>query len=286
MPLLLVTGNKLEAQEFKIQTFYSDRFDVEDTSSLSLFLYDGSLSVLARNSTGAVIGSHVYSFNSQSSLATIFSHDRLINAQNTAGKLHVHNNQFCLVPSVLFDPSEKSTYLNFTTALDEEKYEVFYEGVDSNNIQVVGAVEKEVLSLLDPVLPDLEITHASCLILSYLSGLRSHLLGQELFVFVEQGYMYVAAFAGTELKLYNRFPVRGEQDFLKYTFAVTHQLAFDRMYCRITLLGELSGIQVDVEVLKEYFKNIQASVPQSNQSYSPGAEKFKEMNLLEAFWTV
>lgn len=286
MPLLLVTGNKLDTRETNLQTFYGDRFDVEDTSNLSLFLYSNSLSILAKNNAGAVTGCHLYSFHGGAGLASILSQDSLINAPNTAGKLYVHNNQFCLIPSVLFDPSEKSTYLNFTTAAGDDKYEVFYEGVDSNNIQVVGAVEKEVLMLLDHALPDLEVTHASCLILSYLSGLRSHLLGQELFVFAEQGYMYVVAFAGTELKLFNRFPVRGEQDFLKYTFAVTHQLAFDRMYCRITILGDISGIQVDVSVLREYFKNIQLGEPHSNQTYSPGAEKFKETNLLEAFWAV
>lgn len=265
-------------------TFYSDRFDVEDTSSLSLFLYNACLSILAKNDAGAVIGSHLYSFSSASSLADIFSQDILINAKNTVGKLYVHNDHFCLVPGVLFDPSMRATYLNFIAQVNDDHYEIFYEGVDSNNIQVVGAVEKEVLMLLDNLLPDLEVSHASCLILSYLSGLKSHLLGQEVFIFVEQGHMYVIAFAGTELRLFNRFPVKGEHDFLKYTFAVTHQLAFDRMYCRITILGDISGIQVDVEGLKEYFKNIQASEPHSNQTYSPGAEKFKETNLLEAFW--
>lgn len=259
---------------------------MEDTSNLSLFLYNGSLSILAKNDVGAVIGCHLYSFSSEHALADILSRDSLINAKNTVGKLHVHNDHFCLVPGVLFDPSVKATYLNFITKVNDDKHEVFYEGVDSNNIQVVGAVEREILTLLDNALPDLEITHGACLILSYLSGLRSNLLGQELFVFAEQGYMYVVAFAGAELKLFNRFRVKGEQDFLKYTFAVSHQLAFDRMYCRITILGDIAGIQVDVEVLKEYFKNIQASELHSNQTYSPGADKFKETNLLEAFWTL
>lgn len=277
----------MDTREINIpNTFYSDRFDVEDTSSLSLFLYNTCLSILAKNEAGAVIGSHLYSFSGASALADIFSQDSLINAKNTVGKLYVHNGHFCLVPGVLFDPSMRSTYLNFIAQVEDDHYEVFYEGVDSNNIQVVGAVEREVLMLLDNALPDLEVSHASCLILSYLSGLKSHLLGQELFVFAEQGHMYVVAFAGAELRLFNRFPVNGEHDFLKYTFAVTHQLAFDRMYCRITILGDISGTQVDVEVLKKYFKNIQTGVPYSNQTYSPGAEKFKETNLLEAFWTL
>jgi hypothetical protein len=276
----------LDTRETNIpNSFYSDRFDVGDTSNLSLFLYNGFLSILAKNDAGAVIGTHLYSFSDEPAFVDILSQDSLINSKNTAGTLHVHNDHFCLVPTVLFDPSEKSTYLNFITELSDQ-YEIFYEGVDSNNIQVVGAVEKQLLTLLDNALPDLEVTHASCLILSYLTGLRGDLLGQEIFVFAEQGHMYVVAFAGTELKLFNRFPTRGEEDFLKYTFAVIHQLAFDRMYCRITVLGDVSGIQVDLEILRQYFRNIQAVDPQSNQSYSPGAEKFKATHLLEAFWTL
>lgn len=241
---------------------------------------------MARNQNSSVIASHLYLFEHKKELEDIVVNDILINTGNTLGKLYVHNNYFCLVPTVLFDPSVKFTYLNFAAHIEEGKQEVFYEGVDSNNIQVVGAVEKEVVAQLDDALPDLELAHGSCLLLSYLSGYKSRLLGQELFVFAEQGHMYVAAFAGSELKLFNRFPVKGEQDFLKYTFAVTHQLAFDRMYCRITILGDVASLQVDVEALKDYFKNIQLGEPQCNQTYSPGAEKFKETNLLEAFWTL
>lgn len=273
-------------QERNKQIFYSDRFDVEDISSLSLFLYSDALSVLARNEHGAVIASHLYSFVDLAALNNIVAEDSLINADNTVGKLHVHNDYFCLVPSVLFDPSQRYTYLKFAAPINEQVHEVFYEGVDSKNVQVVGAVEKTLTAIFDNALPDMEISHAASLVLSYVCSYKTQLLGQEIYVFAEQQNMYVAAFTGNELKLFNRFPVKDEQDFLKYTFAITHQLAFDRMYCRITILGDVKGINVDVDVLREYFKNIQATEPKSNQTYSPGAEIFKETHLLEAYWTL
>src|SRR5690606_4626556 len=139
-------------------------------------------------------------------------------------------------------------YINFMATVDEGRYEVFYEGVDSNNIQVVGAIEKEIIELLDNALPDLEITHGASLVLSYLLKDRNEMLGQEIFVFAEEGNIYLAAFSGNELKVFNRFPISGDQDFLKYTLTVLHQLAFDRMHCRIALLGDLKGIGVDLEV--------------------------------------
>lgn len=286
MPLLQVTGNNLDSQEKNIPIkYYGDRFDVEQTSNLSLFLYDHSLVLMAKNQNGAVIASHEYFLSNREELKEVIESDILINATNTAGKLYIHNNLFCIVPSMLFDPSEKTTYLNFSTALNEEKQEVFYEGLDSNNIQIVGAIDKATGALFDNPLPDMEITHGASLVLSYLLKDKNEMLGQEIFVVAEQGHMYLAAFAGGELKVFNRFPVEGDQDFLKYTFSVLHQLEFDRMHCRTTLVGDIDGIRVHLDVLKQYFNNLQVTVPKYNQTYSPGAEKFKETDRLEAYWT-
>ncbi len=271
--------------KYILKKYYSDKFDVEQTSNLSLFLYIHSMTVMARNENGAVIGSHLYSFVDNLELNEIIGTDLLINAENTSGKLYVHNDYFCLVPSMLFDPSVKSTFLNFSTAVNDDKQEVFYEGVDSNNIQVVGGIEKEVLATFDNVLPDMEITHGASLVLSYLLKGKNDMLGQELFIVAEEEHIYLAGFASSELKIFNRFPVTGDQDFLKYTFSVLHQLAFDRMHCRITIIGDLAGINVDINVLNQYFKNLLITEPKFNQTYSPGAEKFRESKLLEAFWT-
>ncbi|HLW19289.1 MAG TPA: DUF3822 family protein [Cyclobacteriaceae bacterium] len=264
--------------------FYSDRFDVEQTSNLSLFLYTRSLVIMAKDKNGSVIGTHLYTFVDRKQLSDIISGDRLINADNTVGKLYVHNDLFCLVPSVLFDPSLKSTYINFIGAADKNLTEIFYEGVDSNNIQVVGAIEKEIIGLLDDALPDLEITHGASLVLSYLFKDINEMLGQEVFVFAEENNIYLAAFAGSELKVFNRFSVSNGHDLIKYILTVMHQLAFDRVHCRISLFGDFS-MGVELEDLKLYVKNIVTLEPRFNQTYSPGAETFKGANLLEAFCT-
>lgn len=287
MPPLQVTGNSLDKQEANIlKKYYGDKFEVEQTSDLSLFLYTRSMTVLAKNSNGAVIGSHLYVNAEELNLEEILQKDTLINGNNTSGKLFVHNDDFCLVPSMLFDPTVKSTYLKFSTEVDEEKQEVFYEGVDSNNVQVIGGIDRKILASFDHVLPDMEISHGASFILSYLMKGKNDMLGQELFVVAEEGHIYLAGFSGSELKVFNRFQVSGNGDFLKYTFAVLHQLSFDRMHCRITLLGKLTGVGLEAELLHGYFKNILITEPRFNQTYAPGAEKFRESGLLESFWTV
>ena len=285
MPLPRVTGNNLGNQLiYNPKRNYGDKFDVEHISSLSLFLYESELYLLAKDQNTTIIATHSYSFESLEELAEIFKEDSLLNANNTAGKLYVHNQQFCIVPGVLFDPTIKSTYLNFSTKLNTSQQEVFYEGVDSNNIQVVGAVEKEVLDLCDPILPDMEITHGATLVLAYLFQDKKEMLGQEIFVVAQTGFMYLAAFSLGELILLNRFKVKSNEDFLKYTFSVLHQLDFNRTLCRISVLGDLKKIGIDMETLKLYFKNIVSPEPKSNLTYSSGTETVKDSRMLEGYW--
>src|SRR5690554_7839438 len=96
---------------------------------------------MAKDKNGSVIGTHLYTFVDRKELSDIICGDRLINADNSVGKLYVHNDLFCLVPSVLFDPSLKSTYINFIGAADKNLTEIFFEGVYSNINQVVGAIK-------------------------------------------------------------------------------------------------------------------------------------------------
>lgn len=285
MPLLQVTGNNLRNQLiYNPKKIYGDKFDVEHISSLSLFLYEDALTLLAKDRNTKIIAAHSYSFENLEALRGFFKEDLLLNAHNTAGKLHVHNNHFCIVPGVLFDPTLKSTYLNFSTKLNTSLQEVFYEGVDNNNIQVVGAVEKEILDLCDHILPDMEVTHGAVLVLSYLFEDRKEMLGQEIFAVAQGGFMYLAAFSSGELVLFNRFKVESNEDFLKYIFAVMHQLGFNRMLCRISVLGDLEKMGIDMETLMLYFKNIVAPEPKNNLTYSPGTEAIKESKMLEVYW--
>jgi len=140
------------------------------------------------------------------------------------------------------------------------------------------------LDLCDPILPDMEVTHGAALVLAYLFEDKKEMLGQELFVVAQGGFMYLAAFSSGELILFNRFKVESNEDFLKYTFAVLQQLDFNRMLCRVSVLGDLEEIGVDMETLILYFKNIVTPEPKNNLTYSHGVEVLKDSKMLEVYW--
>ncbi|MEX2511769.1 MAG: DUF3822 family protein [Cyclobacteriaceae bacterium] len=266
--------------------FISDKFDIGKISNLSLFLYDQLLVIIAHpEEVRTISGVHIYTIHSQEDLYGILESDELINQSRATGKLTVHHQKFGLVPGPLFNPSHTSLYLNFSADLEKGDWEISYEGVYSNSIQVVSALDKSFLIKLDGLIPELEIAHGAAQVLDFFLNNNKDLLNQEIFINISPGSIYVVAFKGGEMALFNRFVIQGEADFLKYVLTVIQQLAFDRVHCKISLFGNLNYVHCEIENLQRYFKNIHLKDPMQNIQYQPGAEDFKNTRLLEAFWS-
>lgn len=232
-----------------------------------------------------IMGVHLYTANSQEDIKKILETDELICDSNAAGKLYVHHQKFGLVPSHLFNPSHTALYLNFYTDLGNGEWEIAYDGVSNNTIQVLGAIDKSIVTQLDGNIPELEVCHGATQVLDYLLQNSGDLLDQEIFISLSPGSFYLAGFKGGELMLFNRFAAQGEEDFVKFVLTVIHQLAFDRMHCKITVFGSLEFIHCEWDQLQSYFKNIHQMDPVSNITFHSGVENFKNTKLLEAFWS-
>ncbi|WP_162341990.1 DUF3822 family protein [Cyclobacterium salsum] len=265
--------------------FISDKFDSENLSSLSLFLYESLLVVIAHSKSGnAISAANLYTLSGQDDLEQSLASDELINAPNTAGKLYHHHQGFTLVPGMVFNPAHSSLYLGFSTEVDLEKDEVTYTGIQNNSIQVLGTSSKLLLRQLDSKLPELELAHGAAHVLDFFLSHTKDLLDQELFIHAAPNSIYIAGFKAGELVVFNRFVVYEEPAFLRYVFVVLKQLAFDQAHCRINLYGNLDWVHTSLENLRNYFKNIHQPTPAQQVSYEKGAENFKNTQLLEAFW--
>ncbi|UCS95510.1 DUF3822 family protein [Echinicola marina] len=264
--------------------FYSDKLDVALTSSLSLLLCAENFTIMAKNQNGSILGVNSYTLDSEESIDQIINSDNFIQAlpKDAESRLFVYNEKFCLVPGMLFSPKEQHTYLSFSAELLDQ--EVYYDGLENNKTILVGSIDLAIAKKLKQKLPNLKISHGSALILDYLLLEKSEMLNQEISIVIEKDQVYIAGFANKELKLFNRFEVIDNQDFLKYTFSVLHQLAFDRMHCKTTIIGNLEDVHVQEEVLKQYFKNLVITAPRTNLNYLAGAESYKDTKRLAAFW--
>lgn len=233
---------------------------------------------------GKIHTAHLYTFEGLDQLSGIVQSDTLINTPNTYGRLYVHNEKFTLVPDSLFDPSHKDLYLSFCTHVQTEDLEVFYEGIYSNSIQILGGIEKTTLKKLDAALPDLEVTSGAAFHLAFLLERVNESSGEELYIFPLPGSIYLAALKDGKLLLFNIFKVNGENHLLKYLFSAIQQLGFRQENTNIHIIGSFSHILCDDDLLQNYFKNVHNVPLSGNVEYSEGAEDFKNTNLLEAYW--
>jgi hypothetical protein len=267
--------------------FLSDKFDTAKVSNLSLLLSYGTLTIMAKDQNDAVIGSRIHHFSDKEALKHIIEQEELFKSENLKGKLYVHNDHFTLVPGVVYDPNNKIQYLNFATDLLEQKEcTLFSDSLGSNNLYVIGALEKEIFTLFENKIWGLKVSHGSVIGLSYLLGNKYEFIGQEVFIIIDHSHVYLSAFSQHELLIFNRFDVQSEEELLKYLFIVFQQLNFNREYCKVNVLGDLGTLNSSKENLEKYFKHIIEVKPNTNINYLPGAESIKETKSLDAYWTI
>ncbi|MDO6437558.1 DUF3822 family protein [Cyclobacterium sp. 1_MG-2023] len=265
--------------------FISDKYDMQDISYLSLFLYEKLLAVIAHTEESQKItASFIYSFQEQETVNQIIETEEIFNAPNSEGKLYLHHQRFTLVPTQLFNASQCSKYLSFATEVNEAEDNITYTGIANNGIQVLGTADKQLLDQLDKKLPELEIAHGASHVLDYFLSQNQDFLNQELFIHSSPDCMYLAAFTEGKLSLFNRFIIADEASFLRYVFTFIQQMAFDRTHCKIRFFGNPEWLHTSKEGMDLYFKNIHIITPEQNVSYLSGAESFLNTHLLEAFW--
>lgn len=268
--------------ENNLKVYKSDKFDVEDTASLSLFLYPHSLFIFAKDENQANIGIHHYRDFTLQHLEGLFSTDPLLR-NDVPVKFYFHQAAFSLVPGVLYQPGKEQEYLQFAENLPEEPT-LFSSALDSNNLQVVSYIPSKLKKNLDARFSEITLYHGCCSFLSYLFKERFNLIGQEILVSYFETHIYIAAFTDQDLSVFNFFEISEKEDILKYVLIMIDQLNYDRNHVRISLFGATEDSGITEAWGKEYFQNFRLLNPHVNQSYSHGFKHLKSENVLEAYW--
>lgn len=274
------------SENYIVTKFHGDKLDIERLSGLSLFLYPRLFVIQALDEDGIVMGVNLYNYHTREELEGIVQSDEFIQSPNTFGRLFVHLEEMCLVPSDLFDPSQKNTYLSFSQRIDEQGFETFHHGVYYNSIQVLGAMNKGVLAFMDQFLPEMEVQHGATMHLECIQGVFTKNEGEMLIASIVPGGVYFAVVKEGELKLFNLFRISNDKEFLKFAFSIIQHLGLERSSLRIHLIGNLSYIDCTLEGLNPYFHEITPFSVKDNITYNSSAENFKNTGLLEAYWSL
>lgn len=268
--------------ENNLKVYKSDKFDVVDTASLSLFLYPHSLLIFAKDQNQANLGIHYYLDFNWEDIEGLFSTDPLLK-RDVPIKVFIHRPGFSLVPGVLFQPGKERDYLNFAQEIPSDS-KFFYSHLDSNNVQVVSFISAGLKKNLDARYSEITLHHGSCSFLSYLFKERFNLIGQEILVNYFKSHIYIAAFTDQELSLFNIFEISGNEDVLKYILITLNQLKFERNHVRVTVFGATKESGISEDWGKAYFQNFRTLEPHSNQNYSHGFKHLKAEHIFESYW--
>lgn len=268
--------------ENDLKVLLSDKFAVQNTASLSLFLYPSSLHVFARDKNQSITAIHSYEEISWKKLDEVLSSDGLTKLDVPA-KVYFHDALFTLLPGGIFEPGNEKEYLQLAGQLPESPF-FFHTSVDGNNVQILSCIPEKFHRPLSKRFSELSLYHGSCSFLSYLFKERFNLISQEIWINLFDSHAYLAAFTDQELSIFNRFEVETKEDVFKYVLILMESLQHDRNHTRVTLFGstEKSGITEDWG--KSYFTNFRLIRPHANQNYGHGLSKDKAPTIFESFW--
>ncbi|TDQ19525.1 uncharacterized protein DUF3822 [Algoriphagus boseongensis] len=264
------------------KVYKSDKFDVEDTAGLSLFLYPNSAFVFAKDKNGANIAVHHHLNLGLEELEQLLSADQLLK-QDVPCKVYFHKPVFALIPGLLFQPGQEAEYLIFAGE-PSGKHHYFTCGLDSNNLILVSSITSQQQKALESRFPEVSFYHGACSFLSYLFKERFNLIGQEILIDYNGGQMYLAAFTDQELSLFNMFEIESPEDVLKYTLIAMDQLKFDKKHARVSVFGSPEENEITQEWGETYFHHFRMVKPHANQNYGHGFKHLKSENLFEANW--
>ena len=268
--------------ENDLKVLLSDKFAVQNTASLSLFLYPSSLHVFARDKNQGITAIHSYEGISWKKLDEVLSSDTLTKLDVPA-KVYFHDALFTLLPGAIFEPGNEKEYLQLAGKLPESPF-FFHTSVDSNNLQILSCIPEKLHRLLNKRFSELSLYHGSCSFLSYLFKERFNLIGQEIWINLFDSHAYLAAFTDQELSIFNRFEVETKEDVFKYVLILMESLQHDRNHARVTLFGTTEKSGITEEWGKSYFTNFRLIRPHANQNYGYGLSKDKAPTIFESFW--
>lgn len=260
----------------------SDKFAVENTASLSLFLYPSSLYIFAKDKNQAITAVHQIKEVSWNKLDDTLAADSL-GKLDLPAKVYLHEETFTLLPGVLFQQGKEKEYLDVAGKLPSKPF-FFNTPVDSNNVQILSCIPQKLQHQLSKRFSELTYFHGASAFLSYLFKERFNLIGQEIWIDLFDNHLYMAGFTDQELSVFSRFAVANKEDILKYVLILMETLKHDRNHARVTIFGAPEKSGITDAWGKTYFANFRLLRPYANQNYAQGFPQEKSPVIFESFW--
>ena len=162
-----------------------------------------------------------------------------------------------LIPSPLFDETEKDTYSDFNFT-HEEDHCVYYDKLTSLDAFNLYAVPVQLKNTLSELFPDHNLlSHSGSLIECLLILYKNLPVQKRVFVNVRNSYLDIAITEGKKLLYFNSFTYKTKEDFIYYVIFVLEQLDLNPEEIELVFSGFIDKNTELFDIAYKYVRNIQ-----------------------------
>jgi hypothetical protein len=190
--------------------------------------------------------------------------------QNPFRSVHiiVENNRSTLMPEVLFEESEKETYLNFSLE-HEDNEKIRFDRLSRIEVVNVYGVSTKLDDETSTFFPDAKVCHLSSLLIETIwMNFKNLIMDKRIFIFVRQSDFNLLIFDRKQLIYSNAFHFRAPEDVVYFVIFVMEQLSLNPEEILVTLLGNIGKETPEFELLFRYIRNIDFATRNETIHYS------------------
>lgn len=202
------------------------------------------------------------------SLADVFGQSHWLYNPLKSVRIIIENNRSTLIPSALFEESEKETYLNFSLEPGEEE-KVFFDRLSQIEVVNIYGFNKDLYDEMAGFFPGAKVCHlSSALIESIWMNFKNLITDKRIFIYVREEAFNLMIFEKKQLVYSNAFHFNAPEDFVYFVIFVMEQLNLNPEEVPVTLLGNIDTDSPQFELIFKYVRNIDFASRSETSDYS------------------
>ncbi len=165
-------------------------------------------------------------------------------------------NKFTLVPTPLFDESNKEIYLNFNHTIDAQEEVVLHDALKNTDGVLLFAIPKKVLTAVESLFKKAIVKHQSSSLIDLLVLQHKNATAKKVTVHIQASHFELIVTQGKKLLFFNSFKYQSTEDFIYYVLFVYEQLNLNPEEQELVLCGEIEKNSAIYSILHKYIRTV------------------------------
>lgn len=194
------------------------------------------------------------------------------------------NKLFALVPMPVFDKRMVESHVRLIEVV-KEGTEFHFKLMDDYGVAIGFGFEQEIKSWFKEKYPKVSLytNHQSIAFLKAIQAPLKSKRANSLYVSINANEVLVAGFNLNRIAIYNQFAFRDQNQFIKLLLLTIKQFSEEGQATPIILYGVKSQVELNLPILKKYFKNIELGSRPDNFAAHPVFNELETQEYFEVF---